>query len=148
MVVIASASLFAFVLTTQGVAADVAGLVGGVSANPLIVLLVINVMLLVMGTFLDSVSLTFIFVPIFAPLTLALGVDPVHFGLIFIVNLAIGQITPPIGVNLYVACLVGRVSLPDISRAVVPVLGAEVVALLLITYVPAITLWLPDLLGA
>lgn len=147
MIIIASASIFAFLLNTEGIARDVASLFADVAPNAVVALLMVNVILLVAGMLLDAVSIYFIFIPILLPVVTGLGVDPVHFGIVMTVNLAVGQITPPVGVNLFVAAAIGRVSLEQISRAVLPLVAAEIVALLIITFVPALSLWLPDLLG-
>ncbi len=114
----------------------------------MVALLAVNSVLLLAGTLLDAISIYYIFVPILLPVATALGVDPVHFGIITTVNLAVGQVTPPVGVNLFVACAVGHVTLSQLSRAVLPIVAAEIVALLVITFVPALSLWLPNLLGA
>jgi C4-dicarboxylate transporter DctM subunit len=98
--------------------------------------------LIVAGLFLDAISIFYIFIPIFMPVVRELGVDPVHFGIIVTINLAIGQITPPVGVNLFVASRIGGVGLGELSRAVLPLILAEVVALLLVTFVPALSLCL------
>jgi len=87
-------------------------------------------------------------VPLFLPVLTKLGVDPVHFGALMTVNLAIGQITPPVGVNLFVACGISGVEPRQVSRAVLPLIGAEVLALLLVTFVPQLSLWLPTALAA
>lgn len=148
MIIIASASLFAFLLNSQGIAREFASTLTELAPNAFILLLAINLILLLASCLLDAVSIYYIFVPILLPVALALDVDPVHFGIITTVNLAIGQVTPPVGVNLFVACAVGGVSLAEISKAVVPIVAAQVVALLVITYVPGLSLWLPNLLGA
>lgn len=147
MVIIGSASLFAFVLNTQGIAAGLAEGLATVSANPVIGLLAINVIILLAGTLLDAVSIYYILAPILLPVAVGLGVDPVHFGIIATCNLAIGQITPPVGVNLFVGAAVGEVSLTEISREVLPLVAAQFVALMFITFVPALSLWLPNTLG-
>jgi C4-dicarboxylate transporter DctM subunit len=148
MIIVASASLYAFLLNTEGIARDFATALTELSSNPIVLLLMINVVILIAGTLLDAVSIYYIFVPILLPVAAVIGVDPVHFGLILTVNLALGQITPPVGVNLFVAASVGDVSVAEISRAVLPILAAGIIALLILSFVPALTLWLPDLIGA
>lgn len=147
MIIIGSAAIFGFVLNSQGIAAGVAGALTEATPNLVIGLLVINLIFLAAGTLLDAISIYYILTPILLPVAVTLGVDPVHFGVIATVNLAIGQVTPPVGVNLFVACGVGGVTLGEISRAVIPLIAAQIVALLAITFVPGLTLWLPDLLG-
>ena len=112
-----------------------------------VILLIINILVLIAGCFLDAISIFYILLPIFLPIIKMLNVDPVLFGVMLTVNVAIGQITPPVGVNLYVACNIADLSLTDISKAIMPFLIASTVALLLITYIPALSLWLPKVLG-
>jgi tripartite ATP-independent transporter DctM subunit len=119
----------------------------GLSQNPVIVLMIINVLLLVVGTFMDMTPATLIFTPILLPAVMALGVDPVHFGIILITNLCIGICTPPVGTALFLACSVGDTTIARVLPRAIPFFIAMVVALLLITYVPAISLWLPRLMG-
>jgi TRAP-type C4-dicarboxylate transport system permease large subunit len=111
-----------------------------------VLLLLINVLLLVLGTFMDLAPMLLICTPILLPVVVKFGVDPVHFGMIMIVNLGIGLITPPVGPTLFVGCAIGKVSMEEISKELWPFYGAMCVALLLVTYVPALSLWLPSLL--
>lgn len=147
MIIVGSAAIFAFVLNSEGIAAGLAAALSDLAPNMIIGLLLVNLIILLAGTVLDSISIYYILTPILLPVATAFGIDPVHFGIILTVNLAIGQITPPVGVNLFVACGVSGVSLSEISRWAVPLVGAQVVALLVITFVPGVTLWLPDSLG-
>ena len=117
------------------------------SSQRWVILLIINVIVLIAGCFLDAISIFYILLPIFLPIIKMINVDPIWFGVILTVNVAIGQITPPVGVNLYVACNIAELSLTDISKAVLPFLLASIVALILITYIPALSLWLPSVLG-
>ncbi len=119
----------------------------GLSQNPVIVLMIINVLLLVVGTFMDMTPATLIFTPILLPAVMALGVDPVHFGIILITNLCIGLCTPPVGTCLFLASSVGNTTISRVVPKAIPFFIAMVVALLLITYIPEITLWLPRLMG-
>ena len=105
-------------------------------------LLIVNIVLLLAGCFLDSTSALYIFVPLFLPVAKQLGIDLVHFGTIMIVNLAIGLVTPPVGVNLYVACGIGEVDLKTISKAALPLIFASLVVLMFVTYVPGLSLCL------
>ena len=137
MFITASASLFAYVLTRARL--DVAisnGLVNLSGGSTFIFFMIVNVILLIAGCFLDSTSALYIFTPLFVPVAQALGIDMIHLGVVMIVNLAIGLFTPPVGVNLYVACGVAKVDLKQISRAVVPLLVAALIVLLIITYIP------------
>lgn len=145
MAIVVSAGLFAWVLNVRGIAAGFAHLLLHVSANPVPMLLLVNGILLVAGMFLDAVSIFYIFVPILLPVVKQIGVDPVHFGIIATVNLAIGQVTPPVGVNLVSAAGVSGEGLGRIARCAAPFILAECVALLLITFIPWLSLFLPGL---
>ena len=148
MFIVGTASLFAWVLTVTGLAASASNMLIEVSGgNKYIFLLIINVILLIAGCFIDANSASYILVPILYPVALALGIDGVHLGCIMVMNMAIGLVTPPVGVNLYVGCGIANVSLKEISKAVLPFVGAAVVALLLTTYIPVLSMFLPNLLG-
>jgi C4-dicarboxylate transporter DctM subunit len=147
MVIVMSASVFAWMLTTGRVAQSVFSAMTSVTTNPVFVLMVLNVALLVAGCFMDAISAYYIFIPLFLPLAKELGIDPVHLGIIMTSNLAIGLITPPVGVDLYTACAISGVPFKDLCREVWPFVAASIIPLLLITYVPAISLWLPMALG-
>lgn len=141
MLITAAASLFAYVLTRARI--DVAissALETFAGGNTVIFLIIVNICLLIAGCFLDSTSALYIFTPLFLPVAQALGMNLVHFGTIMIVNLAIGLVTPPVGVNLYVACGIANIDLKTISKAVVPLILASLVVLLLVTYVPQLSL--------
>ena len=141
MLITAAASLFAYVLTRARI--DVAissALETFAGGNTVIFLIIVNICLLIAGCFLDSTSALYIFTPLFLPVAQALGMNLVHFGTIMIVNLAIGLVTPPVGVNLYVACGIAKIDLKTISKAVVPLILASLVVLLLVTYVPQLSL--------
>jgi C4-dicarboxylate transporter, DctM subunit len=146
MSIVVSASLFAWILNTQGLAAITASFLTSITSNHWILLLLINGILICAGLFLDAISIFYIFLPIMLPVINAIGVDPVHFGVIMTVNLAIGQVTPPVGINLVAASGVSGVSIKRISLSALPFIGGEIIALLLITYIPRISLFLPDLL--
>jgi C4-dicarboxylate transporter DctM subunit len=147
MLIVANASLFAWLITTQGIAAQLASALVGISSNRIVILLFINVLLLIAGCFIDAVSAYYILLPILMPVVYSLGINPVAFGVIMTVNLAIGQITPPVGVNLYVACGIAKISLKEITKHLTPFLVAALVSLMLITYIPQISLWLPTVMG-
>lgn len=101
--------------------------------------MIVNIVLLIAGCFLDSTSALYIFTPLFAPVALQLGIDPIHLGTVMIVNLAIGLFTPPVGVNLYVACGIGDIKIEQITKGIVPCLIAELIVLLLVTYIPGLS---------
>lgn len=147
MFIIATASIFAWIVTTEGIAESAGELLLAISGNKYVFLIIVNIILLIAGCFVDAISAFYIFVPIILPVAKQLGYDPVALGVVMTVNLAIGQVTPPVGVNLYVACGVSKISLKEISKHVLPFVVASVASLLLITYIPQIILWLPNILG-
>lgn len=148
MFIVGTASLFAWVLTVTGLAASASNMLIQVSGgNKYIFLLIINVILLIAGCFIDANSASYILVPILYPVAISLGIDGVHLGCIMVMNMAIGLITPPVGVNLYVGCGIANVSLKEISKAVLPFVAASIAALLLTTYIPVLSMFLPKLLG-
>jgi tripartite ATP-independent transporter DctM subunit len=144
--IVASASIFAWVLTTTQVTDDIARIVLSISDNPLVFLLLANIFLLFVGCFLETIAAITILVPVLVPIALKLGIDPVHFGLVLVLNLMIGLLTPPMGMVLFVLQKVARISFEQTVRAILPWLGPLLVTLALITYVPQIVLWLPDLI--
>lgn len=145
LMVIGCAAAFGWLLAYTKVPASMVQALQGVSDNPIVILLLLNVLLLVLGTFMDMSPLIVITTPIFLPVATAFGVDPVHFGVILILNLGIGLCTPPVGAVLFVGCAVGRIPVWDAVRTIWPFYGAAVCTLLLVTYIPALSLWLPSL---
>ena len=120
-------------------------LMQSLTENPILILLLLNVILLLLGTFMDMSPLIVITTPIFLPVATAFGVDPVHFGVILVLNLGIGLCTPPVGAVLFVGCAVGRISIWDAMRSIWPFYGAAFTTLMLVTYIPGLSLWLPSL---
>jgi TRAP-type C4-dicarboxylate transport system permease large subunit len=116
-----------------------------VSDNPVVILLLLNLLMLLLGTFMDMGPMIIISTPIFLPVALAYGVDPVHFGVIMILNLGLGLNTPPVGAVQFVACAVGKISVWQAMRSIWPFYIAGLITLGLVTYVPAFSLWLPSL---
>lgn len=147
MFVVSTASIFAHIITTERYARDISNMLLTVSENPIIILLIINIILLIAGAFIDAISAFYIFVPILLPVILYLDVDPTVFGVFMTVNLAIGLFTPPVGLNLYVASGISGSSLLSLSRGIIPFVIASIVVLLLITYIPFFSTFLPDLLN-
>ncbi len=147
MFIIANASIFAYVLTTNGVPQLMSETVMSWTTNRAVLLFFINIILLIAGCFLDSGSAVYIFIPILMPIVKAIGYDPLVFGVVSTVNLAIGMATPPVGLDLYVACNASGVSLAAISKQTVRFVCASIVALFIITYVPQISTFLPNLMG-
>ena len=141
MLITAAASLFAYVLTRARISVAISTALENFAAgNTVVFLIIVNICLLIAGCFLDSTSALYIFTPLFLPVAQALGMNLVHFGTIMIVNLAIGLVTPPVGVNLYVACGIADVDLKGISKAVIPLIIVSLIVLLLVTYIPGISL--------
>ncbi|EDE2634142.1 TRAP transporter large permease subunit [Salmonella enterica subsp. enterica] len=147
MFLLATSSVMSFSMSITNIPAALSDMILGISANKLVILLVITVFLLIIGAFMDIGPAILIFTPILLPIMTKLGVDPVHFGIIMIYNLAIGTITPPVGSGLYVGASVGKVKVEDVIKPLMPFYGAIIGVLLLITYIPEITLFLPRLLG-
>ncbi len=141
MFITMGATLFAYVLTRARLDLMISDfMISIVGGNRIIFFIIINIVLLIAGCFLDSTSALYIFTPLFAPVALQLGIDPIHLGVVMIVNLAIGLFTPPVGVNLYVACGIGDIKIEEISKGIVPCLIAELIILLLVTYVEPISM--------
>jgi tripartite ATP-independent transporter DctM subunit len=145
LLVIGAASSFGWLMAFLQVPAATISLMKSISDNPLVILLMINILLLVLGTFMDMAPMIIICTPIFLPVVKAIGVDPVHFGVILILNAGIGLNTPPVGSVQFVACAIGKVSISESMRTIWPFYGASVAVLMLVTYVPGFSLWLPAL---
>ncbi len=146
MFIIANAGLFAYLITRAGVPDAIGVYLKGVLQDPLLFLLGVNAALFLIGMFIETSAAIIVLAPILAPVALFFGVDPVHFGIIMVVNLALGMITPPFGVNLFAACTVARISLDRIITQLIPFVLVVLACLMVITYVPAISLTLRDLL--
>jgi len=145
LLVIGTAASFGWLMAFLQVQTLIIAAISAVSDNPIIVLLMINIILLVLGTFMDMAPMVIISTPILLPVVKAFGVDPVHFGVIMILNAGIGLNTPPVGTVLFVSCAVGGISIREAMKTIWPFFGASVAVLLLVTYIPALSLWLPSL---
>jgi tripartite ATP-independent transporter DctM subunit len=145
MIVIGFASSFAYLMTLMQVPAMATSFLLALTDNRIVILLLINVMLLILGTFMDMAPLLLICTPILLPVVVALGVDPVHFGIIMMLNLGIGLVTPPVGTVLFVGCAVGKVPIELASRHLWPFWLAMIVVLLLVTYNPILAMWIPNM---
>jgi tripartite ATP-independent transporter DctM subunit len=143
MLIIGTATAFGWLMALLQVPAATVALLRGITEDPLLTLLLINAILLLLGTFMDMAPLIMIGTPIFLPVALQLGMDPVQFGIVMILNLGIGLVTPPVGPVLFVACAVGRVSMWEATKTSLPFYAAGLAVLMLVTYVPALSLWLP-----
>jgi tripartite ATP-independent transporter DctM subunit len=147
MMVIGFAAGFGYLMAIMQLPAKATELFLHVTENKYMMLLLINILLLALGTFMDMAPMILICTPILLPVVKAMGVDPVHFGMIMLLNLGIGLITPPVGPTLFVGCAIGKVTMEEVSRELWPFYGAMCVALLIVTYFPGLSLWLPRALG-
>ncbi|WP_066271934.1 TRAP transporter large permease [Hydrogenophaga palleronii] len=145
--VVAASSAFAWVLTIEGVPQDLAQTIIGWNLSPMTFLIAVNILLLVFGIFMEPLPGVTILVPILAPIAATLGIDPIHFAMVVIVNLTLGMITPPVGGLLFVTSVATKVPLMALTRELPPFLWAHLVVLMLLTFVPAISVWLPHALG-
>jgi len=146
LLIIGAASAFGWILAILEAPAQLAELVLSITDNPLLILLIINVILLMLGTFMDMSPLIVITTPIFLPIAVGLGIDPVHFGVIMMLNLGIGLVTPPVGSVLFVGAAIGRIRVEEAIKTIWPFYGALFAALMLVTYVPVLTMGLVDLM--
>ena len=145
LIVVSCASLFTWVITVAQVPQTVSALLSSTVSNKYVLLMIINVILLIAGTFIDTTSALVIFTPLFLPLVKAMGIDLIHFGLVMAVNLTIGMCTPPLGVCLFVSGSIAKVSLKDQMRDLLPMLAVLLIVLLMITYIPQTVTFLPNL---
>ncbi len=146
LIILGTANTFGRILTLEQIPMKIANAITSVSDSRIVILILINILLLFVGCFMDTTAAIIILTPILLPVAKMVGVDPVHFGIIMVVNLAIGFITPPLGVNLFVACGIGNISIEDLSKSIVPWLLVMIICLTLITFIPEISLFLPKLL--
>lgn len=146
LVMVVMAASFGRLLTLEKVPVDVANFITSLSHNPYMVLLLINIMLLIVGMFMETIASIIILTPILLPIIQQLGIDPIHFGVIMTANLAIGFCTPPLGANLFIATGVANVSLESLVKSIIPYLVSMIVILFLVTYIPQLSLFLPSLI--
>ncbi len=147
MLIIGASTVLSFVLSFTGLPQAISNLLLGISDNKIVILLIINLVLLIVGTFMDMAPALLIFTPIFLPVVKSLGMDSIQFGIMMIMNLAIGTITPPVGSVLFVGCSVAHLPVEDVIKQLIPYFLAVVAGLLLVTFVPAFSMWLPGVLG-
>jgi tripartite ATP-independent transporter DctM subunit len=147
MLLIAASIGMSWILSYEQIPQNVAETLIGLSNNPIVILLLINVILLGVGIFMDMTPAVLIFTPIFLPVVTSLGIDPTHFGIVMVLNLCIGLCTPPVGSVLFIGCSVAKTSIASVVRPLMPLFLAMIAALMVITYVPWISLWLPRLFG-
>lgn len=143
MIVVGTASTFGRILTIEGIPGAIANAIVSFSNSPIVIIMLINILLLFVGCFMDTSAAIIILVPILLPIVYSIGIDPIHFGIMMVVNLSIGFLTPPLGVNLFVACGISKISLEEITKGVLPFLAVMIFILMLITYIPYISLSLP-----
>ncbi|MDC7229434.1 MAG: TRAP transporter large permease [Sphaerochaetaceae bacterium] len=144
--IIGTSMLFSYVLIKEGVSTQMATFILGISDNPYIILLVINILLLVLGMFMEPGAILTLMLPVLLPIVKALGLDLVHFGVVMVLNLMIGQVTPPFGVCLFIIADVAKISLNRMYKAILPFIIPLLVVLFLVTYMPQIVTWLPGVL--
>lgn len=147
LLIVSTSSFVAYLMVVHGVPKSLMTWMQDAQLSPVAFLLIINVVLLVAGAFLDSTPATIIIVPIVLPTAMSLGIDPVHFGLVVVINLMIGLIHPPMGLNLLITQSVAKVPMAEVIRESLPILALMLAILLLVTFVPSIVLWLPELVG-
>ena len=146
LLIISAASVFGWVLTANRIPELISQVFVSISDNPLVFLLLINLLLLLVGMFLETGAAITVLAPILTPVALKMGIDPIHFGILMIVNLAVGMTTPPVGVNLFVACQIAGLRIEHIIRSMLPFYLSLLICLAIITYLPGLSLWLPQLL--
>lgn len=147
MLIIGASSVLSFVLSFTGLPQAISAALLGVSDNKIVILLIINLILLIVGTFMDMAPALLIFTPIFLPVVKALGMNPIQFGVMMVMNLSIGTITPPVGSVLFVGCSISHLQVEEVIKKLVPFFVAILVALLFVTFVPQLSMWLPTVFG-
>ncbi|HZK86270.1 MAG TPA: TRAP transporter large permease [Desulfosporosinus sp.] len=149
MIIIANASTFGWIMTREQIPVKIAEAFLSISGgSPALFLLLVNILLLFIGTMFETSAAIIILTPLLFPISQSLGIDPIHFGIIMIVNLAVGMVTPPLGINLFITCNIAKTSIEDLTRYLVPYLLVLIADIFIITYIPQITLWLPQFMGA
>jgi C4-dicarboxylate transporter DctM subunit len=147
MLLLGMCSTFAWLLATQQIPQMIASSMLSVSSSPLVFFLLVNILFLFVGCFMDATPAIIILVPILFPVATKLGIDPIHFGTVLVANLGIGFITPPVGTCLYVAASIGKCSIEDLAKPLLPFLGMMIVTLMIITYIPDVVLFIPRMTG-
>lgn len=147
MVILGTATTFGRILTLERIPTMIADFFESVAKGPIMLLILINILLLIVGCFMETNAAIIILAPIFLPIVESMGINPVHFGIVMVVNLATGFVTPPLGVNLFVSCNVANAKLEEICKGILPILGVMILDLLLITYIEPLSMFLPALLG-
>lgn len=147
IMILATSNVLSWILSVSNLPNDIADVLKSLSDNKYVFLLLVNIFLLIVGTFLDTFPAIFLLAPILHPIALSYGVDPLQFGVIVSVNILIGLITPPVGTNLFIVSSIAKTTVEKITKAILPFIVVEIIALFLITYIPALSLYLPKLAG-
>ena len=147
MLLVGCSMALSWVMAYENIPQDLSQTMLSISDNPIVIFLVINIILLAVGTFMDATPAILIFTPIFLPVAMKLGMDPLHFGIVMILNLCIGICTPPVGTVLFVGCAIADTKITHITKWLLPFFAAMILGLLLVTFVPEITMWLPRVFG-
>lgn len=145
MIIVSAANVFAWILTRERIPQDVAQFVIDMRLDPIALLLVLNVLILLLGMILDASAILILVTPVIMPAILAVGIDPVHFGMVLIINMMIGLLTPPVGMALFIVANIAKSPIATVAKECIPYILAFLVILLLITFIPQLALWLPDL---
>lgn len=145
LLLVATSIAMSWVMSYENIPQEISNALLGISDNPIVILILINLILLFVGVFMDMTPAVLIFTPIFLPIVTSLGMDPIHFGIIMILNLCIGLCTPPVGSVLFVGCSVAQLKIQQVIKPLIPLFIAMIIVLMIITYFPSITLWLPEL---
>ncbi len=146
LLLVSACTGLAWIMSYENIPQTVTELLLGVSSNPIVILLLINLILLVVGTFMDMTPAVLIFTPIFLPIVVELGMDPIHFGIMMVVNLCVGICTPPVGSCLFIGCSVAGLKIQDVMKPLIPQFIAMIIVLLMVTFIPAISMFIPNLI--
>ena len=147
MLLVATSIGLSWIMAYENIPQSVSSSLISLSSNPIVILLLINLILLLVGIFMDMTPAVLIFTPIFLPIVTAMGVDPIHFGIIMVLNLSVGLCTPPVGSVLFIGCSVAGLSIDKVIKPLMPMFLSMFIVLMLVTYIPDISLWLPRILG-
>jgi tripartite ATP-independent transporter DctM subunit len=147
VLLLATSTVFSYVLATENVPVRVGEFLQSISTNKYVFLLIVNIVLLLLGCIIDTFPAILIFAPIFVPIAKSYGIDPLHFGVVFCVNLLIGLNTPPVGTGLFIGSAIGKVRIEELIREVVPFTSVQLIVLVLLTYFPWFTVTIPRLAG-
>jgi tripartite ATP-independent transporter DctM subunit len=147
MILIGTSTAMSWILSYENIPQTISTTLIALTDSKIIILLIINMILLIVGTFMDMTPAVLIFTPIFLPVATQLGIDPIHFGIMMVLNLCIGLCTPPVGSVLFVGCSIAGTSITSLIKPLLPLYVAMIVALMLVTYIPEISLFLPRLFG-